>query len=135
MEARKRKDLNDLGVLLYLVLGDHFQQTGHENETATNKESSKRGKRQQVPRRINLPMYRVSLIASLLTPILNQGGDLKVFYSTSARDVLADLQLADEKSNIYLMLFSSTDLVSRPVIFFQCSLWQKNRTANVTAFV
>lgn len=127
IESRKRKDLNDLGVLLYSVLGNRVQETTQENDSTTTDEDndeqrSKRGKRQQVQQANNLPIYLVSLIASLLAPILNQGGDLKVFYK-SAKDVLADLQLAVQKPDIYWKAFNSADLLSRPLIFPQGSFY------------
>lgn len=128
-DAKKKKDLNDLGLLLYSVLGEHVQEAttvvrdGGEDDEDMGVLRSKRGKRQhQAHQTNNLPLYLISLIASLLTPIPNQGGDNIVFYK-NARRVLSDLQLAMQKADIYLKPYSSTDLVSRPLIFPQGSFY------------
>lgn len=126
IKATKKKDLNDLGVVLYAVLGNRIQSTQQSSSDEHNDnleqdaevQRSKRGKRQQIQPSNNLPLYLISLIASLLTPNVNQGGDDQVLYKNT-RDVLTDLQLAVSKSHIYLKAYSSTDLVSRPLIFPQ----------------
>ena len=129
IEAASRKDLHDLGAVIYSVLGNNTQGSGGDDEEEdSNPDDSlegqrkKRGRRQQTQPTNNLPLYLVSLVTSMITPSSDERSDDRVFY-TKAKDVLSDLQLAIDKPEVYLKLHSTDDLVSRSLTLPESSFY------------
>ena len=132
VDARNQKDLKDLGMIIYVVLSnciadllpsqeeDTARSGDERNEVAVQR--SKRGKRQMVQQRNNLPLYLVSLALLLLTPTTDQAGDAKFFYK-SAREVPLDLQLAANDPDIYLKFHQWDDFMNAPLMMPQGSFF------------
>lgn len=130
IKEQTRKDLNDLGLIIYSVLSNHMPLAEAEEDASSEEEAGReeedeeeddnvqrrvRGRRQQIEPTINLPVYLLSLVSSLLSPSINQEGDIRYSY-TNARSVLSDLQLADDRPDIYMKFHGMTDLVTNPLI-------------------
>ena len=117
--AAKQKDLNDLGVVLYSIISNHPRRTNrcdvevNSNDDA-NEQRNKKGKSQLIQTADNLPLYLVSLVSSLLTPVAAYVGHDQVQYKRP-RQVLADLHLAISKPDIYLKIHRWADLVTKPL--------------------
>jgi serine/threonine protein kinase len=121
----RQKDLNDLGVILYSVLSNHI--TNPERNIASaegdaDSHQNKRGKSQLLQPANNMPLYLMSLVSSLLTPVAKYGGNDKMQYK-NPRDVLTDLQLAISKPDIYLKAHRWADLVTKPLVLPQDSFY------------
>jgi hypothetical protein len=75
-----------------------------------------------VQQKHDLPMYLVSLVSFLVTPVTDQAGDAKFVYK-SAKEVLADLQLAANDPDVYLKALRWADFAERPLILDQGSFF------------
>ena len=131
-EASKRIDLNNLGAILYAVFGLHIQDVGgaQAQESGCNvdveedpeTQRNKRGKSHRCQPVHSLPLYLVTLLVSLLTPIGKWGNGDGVQY-TNAQDVLSDLQLALDKPDTYLKETIWEDLATKPLALPQDSFY------------
>jgi hypothetical protein len=114
----KQKELNDLGVVLYSVFSNQAPNTRSKEDNELSGEdapNSKRGKNQKVHGTKDLPLYLVSLVSSLLTPVANHGGNDTLQYD-NPREVLSDLQLALDNPDSYLKTHRWADLVTQPLL-------------------
>lgn len=125
--AAKQKDLNDLGVVLYSIISNHPRHTDRYDDQVslnddTNEQRKKKGKSQLIQTADNLPLYLVSLVSSLLTPVAKYVGHDEVQYK-HPRQVLADLHLAISKPDIYLKVHRWADFVTKPLFIPQGSFY------------
>ena len=130
IKEKSRKDLNDLGLMIYSVLSNHIpvteteddlssageeeaeeEEEEEEEEDADNEQRRVRGRRQQLEPTIRLPLYLLSLISSCLSIPINRNDTGRYLY-VNAKNVLSDLQVAIRSPDAYLKVHQLADFVT-----------------------